>query len=187
VNYGRRYSKIAQATGIEFQLPESPSSFNIGHRLDGNSTTDFGAPDMDLPDDWEPIESEELERIKKLLIACWQIFDEAVAKAEGKELQKGPRGGGRDTAKIIEHVVEAEAAYLRRIDWKLEGKKGASLDERKVQVRNGVLRGLEAAAVGQLPREGPRGGKIWPPRFFVRRLAWHVVDHAWEIEDRTIE
>jgi hypothetical protein len=24
----------------------------------------------------------------------------------------------------------------------------------------------------------------WPPRYVVRRAAWHVLDHAWEIEDR---
>jgi len=25
----------------------------------------------------------------------------------------------------------------------------------------------------------------WPARYAVRRLAWHVMDHAWEIEDRS--
>jgi hypothetical protein len=58
--------------------------------------------------------------------------------------------------------------------------------ERKARVRREVIQGLQAAADGQLPRKGPRGGKRWSPRFFVRRLAWHVVDHAWEIEDRII-
>ena len=24
----------------------------------------------------------------------------------------------------------------------------------------------------------------WPPRYAARRLIWHVLDHAWEIEDR---
>jgi len=24
----------------------------------------------------------------------------------------------------------------------------------------------------------------WPARYYVRRAAWHVLDHAWEIEDR---
>ena len=32
---------------------------------------------------------------------------------------------------------------------------------------------------------GPRGGKRWSARYFVRRAAWHVLDHAWEIEDRS--
>ena len=25
----------------------------------------------------------------------------------------------------------------------------------------------------------------WPPRYAARRLAWHVLDHAWEIEDKS--
>jgi hypothetical protein len=24
----------------------------------------------------------------------------------------------------------------------------------------------------------------WTPRYFVRRMAWHELDHAWEIEAR---
>ena len=34
------------------------------------------------------------------------------------------------------------------------------------------------------PPPGPRGGKRWLPRYFVRRVGWHVLDHALEIEDR---
>ena len=25
----------------------------------------------------------------------------------------------------------------------------------------------------------------WPPRYASRRLIWHILDHAWEIEDRS--
>jgi hypothetical protein len=36
----------------------------------------------------------------------------------------------------------------------------------------------------------PNGGtppvpKGWPPRYAARRIAWHALDHAWEIEDRS--
>jgi hypothetical protein len=186
LDYGPRYSKIPRAVGITFQIPERTSSFNIVDRLEGNATTDFGAPDKPLPNDWDPIGTHELERMRKIISACWLAFDEAVEKGEGKELQKGPRGGGRDLVKIIEHVIGAEEGYLKTLGWKLKTIKDETIDQRKVRVRNEVLRGLEVAAAGQLPREGPRGGKRWSPRFFVRRLAWHVVDHAWEIEDRII-
>jgi hypothetical protein len=54
------------------------------------------------------------------------------------------------------------------------------------QVRQAVLDGLAAAAEGQIPAVGPRGNARWTPRYFVRRVAWHVLDHAWEIEDRMI-
>jgi hypothetical protein len=171
---------------LEFQIPERPSSFNIVSRIEGNATTDFGAPDKPLPNDWDQIGNQELGRMMKIIRACWLAFDEAVEKGEGKELKKGPRGGGRELTKIIEHVIGAEENYLKTLGWKVEANKDVSIAQRKNQIRNEVLRGLEAVAKGQLPREGPRGGKRWPPRYFVRRLAWHVVDHAWEIEERII-
>ena len=40
------------------------------------------------------------------------------------------------------------------------------------------------ATQGEIAEYGPRGGKRWSPRYFVRREAWHVLDHIWEIEDR---
>jgi hypothetical protein len=54
------------------------------------------------------------------------------------------------------------------------------------QSRQAILAGLEAADKGELPEKGPRGGILWPARYFVRRVAWHVLDHAWEIEDRMV-
>jgi hypothetical protein len=50
--------------------------------------------------------------------------------------------------------------------------------------RAAVLDGLDRAKAGTLPGGGPRGGAMWTPRRFLRRAAWHVLDHAWEIEDR---
>jgi hypothetical protein len=54
------------------------------------------------------------------------------------------------------------------------------------QTRQETLNALDIAAKGALPERGPRGGVIWPLRYFVRRVAWHVLDHAWEIEDRVV-
>lgn len=55
---------------------------------------------------------------------------------------------------------------------------------RRNATRQTVLDALESAVKNGLPEKGPRGGKIWPARYFVRRVGWHVLDHAWEIEDR---
>ena len=60
------------------------------------------------------------------------------------------------------------------------------LDEELDRTRQAVLDALAAAAHGEVPARGPRGGVIWTPRYFVRRVAWHVLDHAWEIEDRVV-
>ena len=55
-----------------------------------------------------------------------------------------------------------------------------------------TVRAVEASAVGTVyllerASDGtpPDGGK-WPPRYAARRIAWHALDHAWEIEDRVI-
>ena len=28
-------------------------------------------------------------------------------------------------------------------------------------------------------------GSSWMPAYFLRRAAWHVLDHAWEIQDKS--
>ena len=53
-------------------------------------------------------------------------------------------------------------------------------------IRKTILTTLKTAARGEIEAYGPRGGKRWSPRYFVRRDAWHVLDHLWEIEDRLI-
>ncbi len=183
---GSRYSQILQSTELVFEAPERASSFNIVERLDGNSTTDFGAPDLPLSNDNEPIDANELLRLSILLKSCWIAFDEAVIAADGKQLRKGPRGGGRDLKKIIDHVLMADESYLKRIGWKIQNIEEGKFEKRLDRIRKEMLDAFEAAAHGELPVVGPRGGKRWGPRFFVRRVAWHVIDHAWEIEDRVL-
>ncbi len=183
---GSRYSQILQSTELGFEAPEQTSSLNIVERLDGNSTTDFGAPDMPLSTDKEPIDANELLRLPTLLKSCWVAFDEAVIAADGRQLRKGPRGGGRDLKRIIDHVSVADESYLKRIGWKMQNVEEGDLEKRLDRIRKEILDAFEAAAHGELPVVGPRGGKRWVPRFFVRRVAWHVIDHAWEIEDRVL-
>ena len=40
------------------------------------------------------------------------------------------------------------------------------------------------ASALEWPGRSRSGGARWTPRYFVRRAAWHVLDHAWELEDR---
>ena len=180
---GPRYARILQSTNLGFKPPVDVATLHVVERVDGNATTDFGAPDAPLSSDHAPIDDGELRRFETLLRACWAAFDAAIKAAEGKSLRKGPRGGGRDLEAIIDHVRMADEGYLRRIGWKIERFDGET-ELRLGRMRREILAGLAVAARGELPTVGPRGGKRWTPRFFVRRLAWHVVDHAWEIEDR---
>ena len=121
----------------------------------------------------------------RILDRSWAALDEAAAAAAGATLRKGPRGGGRDLDAIVGHVVAAEASYVRRI-----GGSPPSVDKRNVRgvippERTAVREALRRAVSDGVPERGPRGGAMWVPRYFVRRAAWHVLDHAWEIQDRS--
>jgi len=104
--------------------------------------------------------------------------------AEGKELRKGPRGGGRELEGVVRHVLGADAAYLRRLAQRFSADKGVPLDAELRRTREAIRSALEAGAHDEIPAKGPRGGALWSPRYFVRRVAWHNLDHLWEIEDR---
>jgi hypothetical protein len=104
--------------------------------------------------------------------AAWTIFDR-VAEAAPEELRKGPRGGGRDRTKIVGHVNEADGAYAREVGLKDRPRDVAAL-------RAAMLEVLRTPSDG-----GPLAGRRWTQRYAARRIAWHALDHAWEIEDRT--
>ena len=48
------------------------------------------------------------------------------------------------------------------------------------------LRGRIVAAVSRPSDGSPVVERGWPVRYMVRRVAWHVLDHAWEKEDRSV-
>ena len=183
---GPRYARLLHRSNLAFDPPQSIEAFHIIERVAGNATTDFGAPDKLIASDSEPFGSGELERAQTLLEAFWQAFDVAVEEAVNQELRKGPRGGGRDLDGIVEHVLGADAGYLRTLGWKFAEVKGENTAQKLTRLRQEIVNGLSAAAAGQLPETGPRGGKRWPPHYFIRRSAWHVIDHIWEIEDRIV-
>jgi hypothetical protein len=161
------------------------SDLKIVERLTGDATTDFGAPSIAPAADARPFTDRDLDRQVRILRASWRALDRAADAAEGVELTKGPRGGGRELPAIVGHVVGAEASYARRILAKTPAVDGVDAVAARDDVREAAVEALERAATGDLPERGPRGGKLWSARYFVRRAAWHVLDHAWEIEDRS--
>lgn len=182
--YGPRCARVLQPTKLAFNAPVDVSGFQVVLRQEGTATTDFGAPDLVVPGDDANISEDDLQRWQTILKACWQTFDVAVKSAEGKLLRKGPRGGGRDLAKMVAHVRDVDVAYLHSLGGQF--KVDESLDPMQTlpHIRQTILETLVGRVNGDIPAEGPRGGARWTPRYFVRRLAWHDLDHAWEIEDR---
>ena len=184
IDYGPRYGKVLRTGQFKFQSPTDGSAFSIVERLEGNATTDFGAPDLAPSIDAKRVSETELQRFEAILKSCWKAFDQAVKSAKGKELQKGPRGGGREVESIIQHVLGSDGSYLSTLGWKIKLDDAEDTSQKLKSTRKGIREGLTAATNGEIAARGPRGGIRWTPRYFVRRVAWHVLDHAWEIEDR---
>jgi hypothetical protein len=181
--YGPKYASILRRTRLGFVAPSDLTQLVVVERLRGTATTDFGAPGVPPTADRErTCDAAELKRFEMILDAGWRAFDQAVKLAQGKTLTTGPRGGGRSLDGIVAHVVGADAAYLGAVGWRAP-KPPRPRDQLK-STRQAILAALQASATGQIPPRGPRGGNRWTARYFVRRVAWHVIAHTWEIQRR---
>ncbi|HUS17805.1 MAG TPA: hypothetical protein VM536_22645 [Chloroflexia bacterium] len=183
-DYGPRYATVVERVNLGFAAPAGVASLAVVERLDGNAATDFGVPDVPPVADSEPVDDGELWRLQLILDATWLAFDAAAAAGWGQVLRKGPRGGGRETDAIIRHVLGAESGYLAQTGHKLQPWAEAGGRTEQEYTRQEIREALAASAHGHVAPLGSRGGRRWTARYFVRREDWHVLDHAWEIEDR---
>jgi hypothetical protein len=175
--YAPRYAAVPKAARVDFAAGVKPA-FKVIERVKGNATTDFGAPGIHASSDIKPLSREEADRIGSLLAASWKVFDSVAARAPA-ELRKGPRGGGRDRDKIADHIIDAESGYVPKLGLRL--KTPPRQDVAAVRAWRKAITDAITASAG-----GPQTGeKRWPPRYVARRMAWHLLDHAWEIEDRS--
>jgi len=174
--YGHRYAAVV--TRLGFVAPKSAVAFAVEERVKGDATTDFGAPAIPWSKDARPIKTDELERLLSILERSWTALDDTAAANKRRSLKVGPRGGGRQIKAIVDHVNEADRAYLSRLGGSYKGRDAEDLREEIVET-------LKARAHGEEPPPNPRRTKpLWSPRFAIRRSAWHALDHSWEIEDR---
>ncbi len=183
-SYGPRYAKLMKQAKLPFTLPKEVSVFQVIEQIKGNATTDFGAPALSLERDTTKLTKRDLKRYEAILQATWHAFDQAVKSATGATLRKGPRGGGRDLDKIVQHLLDVDVAYLKNFSGIAVEGSASRVDIYKTNIRNAISESLALAVEGKLATHGPRGGQRWPAHYFVRRLVWHELDHVWEIEDR---
>jgi hypothetical protein len=174
-DYAPRYAEVAKRAKAAF--PAKGVEFEVVERVKGKGATDFGIP-HEIPEaDAEPLTARQAARQVELMRAAWAILDK-VAKASPAELRKGPRGGGRDRDKMLDHVLGAEAAYARQVG--VRHPQPDLGDTRAIKaLRDDLAKALGGASDGSAFR--PKG---WPPRYALRRITWHVLDHAWEMQDR---
>ncbi len=180
IEYADRYASLVVRAG-ESILTED-LEFAVDDTGDGNATTEFGAPARITDLDRRAVTADEGTRLARLVGAAWVFLDETAATAP-ESLRKGPRGGGRDTSMILDHVAGAEQAYAREIGIRRPPSDGANSADGSatLALREAILRVLRQPSDGL-----PIAGRRWTPRYAAHRIAWHVLDHAWEIEDRSV-
>ena len=170
-SYRDRYAGVLAASAID-----APTGrLGIAVTLPGDAGTDFGAPTVRCELDHRALREPSAARLVAIMSACWRRF-EHVAAAAGP-LRAGPRGGGRAVAKMVTHVCDAEVAYARRLGLKVPATNGDrdAIDALRARITR-VIGGTEE----------PDRDAAWPPRYMARRIAWHVCDHLFEIEDRSM-
>jgi len=176
LDYAPRYEVILRRAGLA--LPAAYQA-QIVERLPGGAGTEFGAPGALAEDERRPMEAAEAGRRARILAAAWEAFD-AVAAAAPAALRKGPRGGGRDTAAIVDHVIDCDRRYygpkigVRHKPFTREDRAAPQA------LRREMLDRLAQASDGQ-----PLVERGWTAGFALRYITWHVLDHLWEIEDRS--
>ena len=176
-DYASRYRPVVEGAGLKLGV-RAASQIEVVEWLPGDATTAFGAPGAIGERDHQPLTARQAARQADLVEAAWAVLTDVAAKAPA-ELRKGPRGGGRDRDKIVDHVAAAEFGYARKLDIRHKAPDPVT-DPALAALRSEVLEALRAARSGDPP--APKG---WPPRYLARRIAWHALDHAWEIEDRS--
>lgn len=175
-SYADRYQVVAEMAG-EKGVRATAEDPSIVETVQGSGATDFGVPDKVAESDHEMMTETECKRQIKLLEACWSYFD-SVGDKVSPEMRKGPRGGGRDRDEIVHHTLEADRGYARQI--------GVKTAPGHIEEPGGVAKHRAAVVQAIWEQNADEIETKWPLRYFIRRAAWHMLDHAWEMEDKDL-
>jgi hypothetical protein len=178
VSYLPRYGEVATLAGMDTEFAAN-TTVEVVERYPGTGSTDFWGISFAFSSiDRQATASDELERELALMRACWAFFDAARSRVSA-EMQKGPRGGGRDWDHIVRHTFGAERDWAKKI--------GVLTPEGAMLTGEGLK--AHRAAYYQAIREFHGKGKMartWPLRYLIRHTAFHTMDHAWEMEDKDL-
>jgi hypothetical protein len=180
-SYRPRYLPVARRARLGAELERQAATTVVAHHTGTGSTDFWGISFAPSAEDREPMDDATFARWIALLRAAWAEFDE-VAGQVSAELRPGPRGGGRSRDEIVGHVLRVESGdFAKRVKvpepaaWQellpAEGRAGHR--DRFVE----AMRGWRA--------EGRPLGK-WTIPYLIRHSAYHVLDHAWEMQDRDL-
>ena len=176
-SYLPRYAAVADRAGLGAAFAQA-RDVEVVERVPGSSSTDFwGIAHVPSQIEREVLSTVDLERRLDLLRACWAYFDHVAARVS-RELRPGSRSAGRSREEIIRHVYGTEPDQFSR-------KVGVRTDLDVVLTSGGLARHRDEylEAICAYNADG-KPARTWPIQFLVRRTAHHVMDHAWELEDR---
>jgi hypothetical protein len=177
-SYIPRYAPVTKLAGMEVAFAAS-TGVDVVERYGGTGSTDFWGISFAFSSiDQQRMSDDALERELTLLRACWTFFDDVRSRVSA-ELQKGPRGGGRDRDQIVHHIFANEQNWAKGL--------GVQTPDRALLTGEG-LNAHHAAychAIRDYHAHGKLAGK-WPLRYLIRHTAFHTLDHAWEMEDKDL-
>jgi hypothetical protein len=177
--YRPRYLTVAERAGLDKQFRRL-GDFKVVEEVEGIGMTDYyGLSGRAATAEKQPMTDAEVERKLALLRACWQTFDDTAIRVSA-ELRKGPRGGGWEKERIIRHVNGAEIdEFAPKVGVKVPLE---TRDDQKAldAYREAFVEGIRDHHARKAP------ARSWELQFLIRRCAWHMLDHAWELEDRDL-
>jgi hypothetical protein len=175
--YLPRYAGVAERASRADEFRRA-TDLEVVERVPGSSSTDFwGVAHIPSLVEAEVLTLPALDRRLDLLQAAWAFFDHTAATVSA-ELRPGPRSAGRSREQVIRHVVLNEPEqFSRKVEVRTEPGTLATPDG---------LAAHRAAFLGAIRayNAGGRPARTWPIQFLIRRTANHVMDHAWELQDR---
>ena len=178
-SYRSRFAAVADLAGYGDEF-RALGDLEVVESIDGIGMTDYyGVSGRPATAEHDAMTDADVERKLALLKAAWQTFDRA-AERVSPELRKGPRGGGRDKAKIIQHANGAEIhEFAPKVGVKVP------METRDDPAALAAYRSDFADAIRDHHERGVQA-RSWQLQFLIRRCAWHMLDHAWELEDRDL-
>jgi len=176
--YHARYRGVAERAGLADAFARA-TEVDVVERVPGSSSTDFwGIAHVPAQIEREVLSPVDLERRLNLLTACWAYFDD-VATRVSSELLPGPRSAGRSRDQIVRHVHANEPEQMSRKVEVRTPREVVLTPDGLIAHRQAYLEALRAYNAEGKP------ARSWPIQFLIRRTAYHVMDHAWELEDRS--
>ena len=176
--YLPRYAEVAKLARMDGEFA-AITTVDIVEQYPGPGSTDFWGISFGFSSiDRQAISSSDLERELTLMQACWAFFDEVRLRVSA-EMQKGPRGGGRDRDHIVRHILSNELDWATKLG--LSTRDSANLTDEDLRAH----RDAYCNAIRAFHAEG-KMARTWPLRYLIRHTAYHTLDHAWEMEDKDL-